>query len=193
MHLEQTLDSGAIIGMQPFCQVHFDRYKDILQVMDITDWPEKIVSARLKYLLKAKDRDMRLLSQLEKGAGKIEVVAETIALVGRNFKDDVRFLKLSEINSRDRITTVHERISADLQDCLRQISEVETTFELTNSNDVGAQDLQQKWKEREAMQEAKRTGETLDPNKNKSIDAKEFLSGKIIDLPEPYLIVRKYE
>ena len=161
--------------------------------MDITEWPEKIVSARLKYLLKAKDRDMRLLSQLEKGAGKIEVVAETIALVGRNFKDDVRFLKLSEINSRDRITTVHERISADVQDCLRQISEVETTFELTNSNDVGAQDLQQKWKEREAMQEAKRTGETLDPNKNKSIDAKEFLSGKIIDLPEPYLIVRKYE
>ena len=83
------MDSGAIIGMQPFCQVHFDRYKDILQVMDITDWPEKIVSARLKYLHKAKDRDMRLLSQLEKGPGKIEVVAETIALVGRNFKDDV--------------------------------------------------------------------------------------------------------
>jgi hypothetical protein len=185
--------AGAIIGMQPFCQAHFDRYKDILRVMDITEWPEKIVYARLKYLHRAKDRDMRLLAQLEKGPGKIEIVAETIALVGRNFKEDVSFLKVSEINSQDKITIVHERISADLQDCSRQISEIETIFELTNSNDdIGAQDLQQKGKEREVqtLQEARRIAETLDPKKDKSIDAKEFLSGKIIDLPEPYLIVR---
>ncbi len=32
--------------------------------------------------------------------------------------------------------------------------------------------------------------EGLDPNKNRSIDAKEFLAGKITELPEPYLIVR---
>lgn len=52
--------------------------------------------------------------------------------------------------------------------------------------------MQQKQKEREEqiMQKAKRMGEALNPNLNYSIDAKEFLSGKINYLPEPYLIVR---
>lgn len=52
--------------------------------------------------------------------------------------------------------------------------------------------MQQKQKEREEqiMQKAKRMGEASNPNLNYSIDAKEFLSGKINYLPEPYLIVR---
>jgi hypothetical protein len=42
----------------------------------------------------------------------------------------------------------------------------------------------------EGMQEARSTLEALDPENNKSIDAKEFLAGTIMYLPEPYLILR---
>ncbi len=40
------------------------------------------------------------------------------------------------------------------------------------------------------MQEARSIVEALDPNNNRSIDAKEFLAGKVTYLPEPYLILR---
>lgn len=42
----------------------------------------------------------------------------------------------------------------------------------------------------EVIQQARRKVQALDPNNNKSIDAKEFLNGQITYLPEPYLIVR---
>jgi uncharacterized membrane-anchored protein len=72
---------------------------------------------------------------------------------------------LSEIRSQDRIALVHKEIGADLQDCVRQIREVETLKqnsnvipEVANSDDIKVQDLQQKQKEREeqAIQEARR-------------------------------------
>jgi hypothetical protein len=68
-----------------------------------------------------------------------------------------------------------EVISTDLQDCERQISEIESLEQNGNVT---------------AIEESRRMAEGLDPNKNRSIDAKEFLSGKITELPEPYLIVR---
>ena len=189
---------GGMVGMQPFCQIHYDKYNQILQVMDNTEWPAELVDARLKYLYKVKDRDTKLLVQLEKGPEKQEVVAETIALIARDFKG-LNFLKLSQVNSRDKIALVQKVINADLQDCVRQISQFETLkqnsnviSQITNSNEITALDLQQKQQEHEEkiMQKAMRMGEALNPNLNYSIDAKEFLSGKINYLPEPYLIVR---
>jgi hypothetical protein len=44
--------------------------------------------------------------------------------------------------------------------------------------------------EMEVMQEVRSTLEALDPENNKSIDAKEFLAGRVMYLPEPYLILR---
>jgi hypothetical protein len=41
----------------------------------------------------------------------------------------------------------------------------------------------------EVIEQARRKIEALDPNNNKSIDAKAFLNGQITYLPEPYLIV----
>ena len=177
---------GGIIGMQPFCQIHFDKYNQILQVMDITEWPAELVNAQLKYLYKVKDRDTKILAQLEKGPEKQEVAAETIALIARDFKG-VNYLKLSHVNSRDRIELIQKVISADLQDCLSQISQFETLkqnrnviSEITNSNDTTALDMQKKQQEHEEkiMQKAMRIGEALNPNLNYSIDAKEFLSEK---------------
>jgi type I site-specific restriction-modification system R (restriction) subunit len=152
----------------------------------------------LKYLYKVKDRDTKLLAQLEKGTMKQEVVAETIALIARDFKG-VNYLKLSNSDLLDKNALIQKEIIANLQECLRQISQFETLkqnsniiSESTNSNDTTALDLQQKQQEREEqiMQKAMRMGEALNPNLNYSIDAKEFLSGNINYLPEPYLIVR---
>jgi hypothetical protein len=166
--------------------------------MDIPEWPAELVNARLKYLYKVKDRDTKLLAQLEKGTMKQEVVAETIALIARDFKG-VNYLKLSNSDLLDKNALIQKEIIANLQECLRQISQFETLkqnsniiSESTNSNDTTALDLQQKQQEREEqiMQKAMRMGEALNPNLNYSIDAKEFLSGKINYLPEPYLIVR---
>jgi hypothetical protein len=166
--------------------------------MDIPEWPAELVNARLKYLYKVKDRDTKLLAQLEKGTMKQEVVAETIALIARDFKG-VNYLKLSNSDLLDKNALIQKEIIANLQECLRLISQFETLkqnsniiSESTNSNDTTALDLQQKQQEREEqiMQKAMRMGEALNPNLNYSIDAKEFLSGKINYLPEPYLIVR---
>jgi hypothetical protein len=166
--------------------------------MDIPEWPAELVNARLKYLYKVKDRDTKLLAQLEKGTMKQEVVAETIALIARDFKG-VNYLKLSNSDLLDKNALIQKEIIANLQECLRQISQFETLkqnsniiSESTNSNDTTALDLQQKQQEREEqiMQKAMRMGEALNPNLNYSIDAKEFLSGNINYLPEPYLIVR---
>jgi hypothetical protein len=166
--------------------------------MDIPEWPAELVNARLKYLYKVKDRETKLLAQLEKGTMKQEVVAETIALIARDFKG-VNYLKLSNSDLLDKNALIQKEIIANLQECLRQISQFETLkqnsniiSESTNSNDTTALDLQQKQQEREEqiMQKAMRMGEALNPNLNYSIDAKEFLSGNINYLPEPYLIVR---
>jgi hypothetical protein len=123
--LKDPRQGGGILGMQPLCQVHFDKYKEILQVMDITAWPVELLNARLKYLNKVKDRDVKLLAQLEKGTEKEEVAAETIALIARDFKG-VSCLYLSQMNSKDKTTLVQKEISADLQHCVGQISRVET-------------------------------------------------------------------
>jgi hypothetical protein len=34
-------EAGAMLGMQPFCHAHYERYKDILQLTDTTEWPEE--------------------------------------------------------------------------------------------------------------------------------------------------------
>ncbi len=168
--------NGGILGMQPLCRPHYDKYsKILLHLLNITEWPEEIVNARLKYLYRVRDRDTKLLSRLEEAQGsKIEGICETIALLGRNFKGVSR-LKVSEIKSQDRLSTLREVMNADLQDCLRQISEIEALKQNGNAT---------------AIEESRRLAEGLDPNKNRSIDEKEFLAGKIIELPEPYLIVR---
>lgn len=185
--------------MQPFCQIHHDKYKDILQVMDIPEWPLELLNARLKYLYKVKDRDTKLLAQLEIGPEQVGALPERIAIVPRDFKG-LNSLKPSEVNSRDRLAVLHKEISTNLQNCIRQISQVETirqrgnvTSEITNSDDdTTAQDLQHNQNEREEqlIQKASRLGESLDPGLNYSIDAKAFLNGKIEYLPEPYLILR---
>lgn len=193
---------GGLLSMQPLCQVHFDKYKDLIQLIDVTQWPEEFVNARLKYLHNVKDRDTRLIAQLEKGSEKVQIVAETIALVGRSFKG-VNFLRVPEIKSQDRVPTVLDRIKADLQECIRQLDEIETLRQnndkmlpevanQNNNNNIISQDLQIKQNERGSLtiEEARRMVEALDPKRNKSIDAKEFLAGRISHLPEPYLIVR---
>jgi hypothetical protein len=142
---------------------------------------------------------MKILNYLVKGPGKMEAIAETIALVGGDFQT-ASFLKLSDMNRKSRITTVHEQIRADVQECVRQVSEVEALKqnnevipEIANSTDISVQHLQVKQKgisEQMTERAIRRRTAPLEPSNNKSIDAKEFLSGKIIDLPEPYLIVR---
>jgi hypothetical protein len=119
-----------------------------------------------------------------------DIAGETIALVGKSFRG-ISFLRLSEIKSNDKITVVHERISADLRDCVRQISEVEALKQnKKNNNSSNSNLIANKEHEVEVMQEARSMLEALDPQNNKSIDAKEFLAGKVIYLPEPYLILR---
>jgi hypothetical protein len=190
---------GGIIGTQPFCQIHFEMYKDILQRRPITEWPNELVNARLKFLYILIDRDMKILNYLVKGPREMEPIAETIALAGGDFQT-ASFLKLSDMKRKSRITTAHEQIKTDVQECVRQASEIEALKqnsevipEIANSTDIRVQHLQVKQKEfSEQMIERaiRRRISPLEPNNNKSIDAKEFLSGKIIDLPEPYLIVR---
>jgi hypothetical protein len=195
--LKDPKQEGEIAGMQPLCKFHFDSYKSILQVIDIREWPDELVNARLKHLYKLKDRDMKLLAHVEQRLGKAEVGADTIALVARDLRGE-HYLKLSGINSRDKIAIVLREIKADLQDCARQISQAETlkqdsnvVSETSDSTYSGTQDFREKPKESEEqlLQKARRIGEALDPNLNKIIDAKEFLSRKIIRLSEPYLIV----
>jgi hypothetical protein len=180
--------TGGIIGMQPFCEIHYQKYYDILQVMDIPEWSHELLDARLKYLHKVKDRDTKLLAQLENGPEQVGALPERIAIVPRDFKG-MNSLKPSEVNSRDRLAVLHQEISTDLQNCIRQISQLDTirqrsnvTSEVTNSNnDTTAQDLQHKQNEREEqlIQKARRLGESLDPGLNYSIDAKAFLNGEI--------------
>jgi hypothetical protein len=150
--------------------------------MDIPEWPAELVNARLKYLYKVKDRDTKLLAQLEKGTMKQEVVAETIALIARDFKG-VNYLKLSNSDLLDKNALIQKEIIANLQECLRLISQFETLkqnsniiSESTNSNDTTALDLQQKQQEREEqiMQKAMRMGEALNPNLNYILMQKSF-------------------
>ena len=186
--LKDSKKEGGIVGMQPLCKFHFDRYKNILQVIDITEWPDELVIARLKHLYKLKDRDMKLLAHVEQKLGKAEVGADTIALVARDLRAE-HYLKLSGINSRDKIALVLREIKADLQDCISQINQAETLkqdtsaiSETSDSTYSGTQDFRGKPEEseEELIQRARRIGEALDPNLNKVIDAKEFLSRKII-------------
>jgi hypothetical protein len=150
--------------------------------MDVPEWPAELVNARLKYLYKVKDRDTKLLAQLEKGTMKQEVVAETIALIARDFKG-VNYLKLSNSDLLDKNALIQKEIIANLQECLRLISQFETLkqnsniiSESTNSNDTTALDLQQKQQEREEqiMQKAMRMGEALNPNLNYILMQKSF-------------------
>ena len=87
--------------MQPLCRPHYDKYSKVLvHLLNITEWPEEILNARLKYLYNVRDRDTKLLSQLENASGNEQTVADTIALLGRNFKG-VAHLKVSKIKSQD--------------------------------------------------------------------------------------------
>jgi hypothetical protein len=183
--------SSGILGMTPLCLTHFEKYNRVLPLVPVTKWPEDTLNARLKHLHRVKDRDMKLLAQLEhERPKKIEDIAgETIALVGNSFRG-VSFLRLSEIKSNDKITVVHERIGADLRDCVRQISEVEALKQNKKNDSSNSNLISNEKHETEVMQEARGMLEGLDPRNNKSIDAKEFLAGKVIYLPEPYLILR---
>ena len=139
---------GIIGGMQPLCSVQLDIYNNSLSQRPITEWPDDFFNARLKYLYRVKDRDMKILAELAKGPGKMGAITETIALVGGNF-EAASYLKLSEINKRGMVNAAQERISADLQDCVRTISELENFKkngriipEVANPNDVKAQEPQ---------------------------------------------------
>ena len=193
---------SGILGMTPLCPIHFDKYNRVLPLIADIELPEETVDARLKYLYRVKDRDTRLLALLEQREGekpkKLEdVVAETIALVGNGFRG-ISVLKLSEIKSKDKITAVQERISADLRDCIEQINGFEALKQnynnsRRNTGDSDNNNLTSNNKEEreiQVIQEARGILEALDPKNNKSIDAKEFLAGKVTYLPEPYLIVR---
>ncbi len=70
--------------------------KDILQLIDITQWLEELVNTRMTYPCSVKETYPRLIAQLEKGSERVEAVAKAIALVGRSFKA-VNFLNASEI------------------------------------------------------------------------------------------------
>jgi hypothetical protein len=176
--------------MTPLCQDHFEKYNRVLPLIDLTDYPEETIDARLKYLYRVKNRDTKLLDQLDKEKPpKIEnVTAEIIALVGSRFKG-LSFVNISYVKSKDKVTAIHERIAADLRDCINQISEFEALKQNKNNNSSNLV-VSDKEHEMEVMREARSKLEALDPNNNKSIDAKEFLNGQIAYLPEPYLIVR---
>ncbi len=75
-------------------------------------------------------------------------VAETIALLGGNY-EAASYQKLSQINNQNMVNTAYQNISADLQDCIRQINELEAFKqngyvmpEVTNSNDTKVQESQ---------------------------------------------------
>lgn len=124
MRCSRSTQKSGILGMTPLCSIHYDKYNRVLPLISNTELPEEIVDARLKYLYRVKDRDTRLLAQLEqrqegeeegRPIKKIEdVAAEIIALAGNGFRG-LSILKVSEIKSKDMITAVKERISADLQ------------------------------------------------------------------------------
>jgi len=159
------------------------------------DYPEEIINAKLKYLNRVKERDTNLLELLDRSRpDKIEHdTAEIIALAG-GFKG-LAFINTGDLKTKDkdRVTEVYERIVADLRDCTGQIGELEVLKQNKNNNSSDGTNLvvsSNKEREMEVIQQARRKLEVLDPNNNKSIDAKEFLSGQITYLPEPYLIVR---
>src|SRR5918999_1691395 len=192
---EGQQQKSGLLGMTPLCSNHYDKYNRILPLIAETELPEETVDARLKYLYRVKDRDTRLLAQLEQREG--EGVGGTIALTGNRFRG-LSVLKVWEIKSKDKITAVKERISADLRDCIEQISEFEALKQNYNNNSRNADSnnnlisssSNNEERQIQVIQEARSIVEALDPNNNKSIDAKEFLAGKITYLPEPYLIVR---
>lgn len=137
----------GITGMQAFCKVHNEMYGNSLQ-RPITEWPHELVDARLKFLYRVRDRDMKILAELAKGPGKMGAFAETLALIGQNY-DAASYLKLSQINSRGIANAAQESISVDLQECVRQINELEAFKqngyiipEATNSNALNAQGSQ---------------------------------------------------
>jgi hypothetical protein len=194
---------GGLLGMTPLCQICYNKYNRVLPLIADKELPEETVDARLKYLYRVKDRDTRVLAQLEQREGeegrpikKVEdIVPDIIALTGNGFRG-LSIMKVSETKSKDKITAVQEWISADLRNCIEQISGFEALKQNYNNNssrnsDSGDNNLiNRKDHEIQVIQEARSIVEALDPINNKSIDAKEFLAGKVTYLPEPYLIVR---
>jgi hypothetical protein len=145
---------------------------------------------------------MKILEYLVKEPGKTDDIAETIALAGGGDFQITSYLKLSGMNKQSMIAKTNEGIRADVEDCTREITELEALKqnrrislpEVANPNGIKTQDLQEgkqkEFSDEQTIEESLRRRVTLDPSYNISIDAKEFLSGKIVNLPEPYLIVR---
>ena len=187
---------GGLLGMTPLCQEHFEKYNRVLHLIAPADYPEEIIDAKLKYLNRVKERDTNLLELLDRNRpDKIEHdTAETIALAGNGGFKGLAFIDTVALKTKDkdRVAEVYERIVADLQDCNRQIGEFEVLKQNKNNSSNGGTDLvvsNNKDHEMEVIEQARRKIEALDPNNNKSIDAKAFLNGQITYLPEPYLIV----